>query len=81
MDPEDTAAEIAHLREQVEALMRERVTPAIAGAAESAATAVHDAAGVVQEHAEAVAGKVREQPLLAILLAAAIGYVFGRTTR
>jgi ElaB/YqjD/DUF883 family membrane-anchored ribosome-binding protein len=69
-EAEDTAAQIARLREQVEALMKEHITPAVA-----------DAAGAMQEHAETVAGKVREQPLLAILLAAAVGYVLGRTAR
>ena len=69
-EPEDTAAQIARLREQVEALMRDRVTPAMG-----------EAADIMQEHAEAVAGKVREQPLLAVLIAAAVGYVLGRATR
>jgi ElaB/YqjD/DUF883 family membrane-anchored ribosome-binding protein len=80
-DPDDTAAQIARLREQVEALMKDRVTPAVADAAESAASALHEAAGSMQQQAEAVAGKVREQPLLAVLIAAAVGYVFGRATR
>ncbi len=31
--------------------------------------------------AETVSGKVREQPLLAVLIAAAIGYALGRVTR
>jgi len=69
-EPEDIAAQIARLREQMEALMRDRINPAMA-----------EAADAMQEHAEAVAGRVREQPLLAVLIAAAIGYVLGRTTR
>ena len=68
--PDDTAAQIARLREQVEALMQDRVKPAVA-----------EAADAMHEHAEAVAGKVREQPLLAVLIAAAVGYVLGRATR
>jgi ElaB/YqjD/DUF883 family membrane-anchored ribosome-binding protein len=79
--PEDTAAQIARLREQVEALMKDRVAPAVADAAGRAESAMHDAASAVHEQAETVAGKVREQPLLAILIAAAVGYVLGRTTR
>jgi ElaB/YqjD/DUF883 family membrane-anchored ribosome-binding protein len=69
-EPDDTAAQIARLREQVEALMKDRVNPAMA-----------EAAGIVNEHAEAVAGKVREQPLLAVVIAAAVGYLLGRATR
>jgi len=81
MDAPDTTAQIARLREQVETLMKDRVTPAVANAAGRAESAVYGAAGVVREQADAVSGKVREQPLLAILIAAAVGYVLGRATR
>jgi ElaB/YqjD/DUF883 family membrane-anchored ribosome-binding protein len=78
---EDTTSQIARLREQVEALMKDRVTPAVADAAGRAESAVYTAAGAVRDRADAVSGKVREQPLLAILIAAAAGYVLGRATR
>ena len=81
MDMDDTHVQIARLREQVEALMKDRVTPAVAEAAGRAESAVYGAANTVREQAEAVSGKVREQPLLAVLIAAAIGYVLGRVTR
>lgn len=81
MDAPDTHAQIARLREQVETLMKDRVTPAVANAAGRAESAVYGAAGVVREQADAVSGKVREQPLLAILIAAAVGFVLGRTIR
>jgi ElaB/YqjD/DUF883 family membrane-anchored ribosome-binding protein len=80
-DSDDTQAQIARLREQVEALMRDRVTPALADAAGRAESAVYGAADTVREQAEMVSGKVREQPLISILIAAAIGYVLGRVTR
>lgn len=78
---EDATAQIARLREQVELLMKERVTPALAEAAGRAESAVYGAAGVVRDQADAMSGRVREQPLLAILIAAGIGYVLGRVTR
>ena len=78
---DDTAAQIARLREQIETLMKERVSPTVAEAAGTAASTIHDATDAVRKEAEAVAGKVREQPLLAILIAAAVGYVLGRATR
>jgi ElaB/YqjD/DUF883 family membrane-anchored ribosome-binding protein len=81
MDAQDTHVQIARLREQVEALMKDRVTPALADAAGRAESAVYGAAGVVRDQADAVSGKVREQPLLAILIAAAVGFVLGRTIR
>jgi ElaB/YqjD/DUF883 family membrane-anchored ribosome-binding protein len=78
---EDATTQIARLREQVEALMKDRVTPAVADAAGRAESAVYTAAGAVRDQADAVSGKVREQPLLAVLIAAAAGYVLGRATR
>jgi hypothetical protein len=77
----EATAQIARLREQVEALMKDRVTPAVAAAADRAESAMHGAADVMRGQAETIFGKVQEQPLLAILIAVAVGYVLGRTTR
>jgi ElaB/YqjD/DUF883 family membrane-anchored ribosome-binding protein len=78
---EDTTAQIARLRAQVEALMKDRVTPAVADAAGRAEAAMYSAADAVRGQAETVSGKVREQPLLAILIAAGVGYALGRVLR
>ncbi|HLJ05753.1 MAG TPA: hypothetical protein VKT26_05750, partial [Acetobacteraceae bacterium] len=78
---EDTHAQIARLRAQVETLMKDRVTPALADAAGRAEQAVYGAAGTVRDQAELISGKVRDQPLLAVLIAAGIGYALGRITR
>ena len=78
---EDATTQIARLREQVEALMKDRVTPAVADAAGRAESAMYTAAGAVRDQADVVSGKVREQPLLAVLIAAAVGYMLGRVTR
>jgi len=81
MNMEDTQSQITRLREQVESLMRDRITPAMADAAGRAESAVYGAADTMREQAEMVSGKVREQPLLAVLIAAGIGYIIGRVTR
>jgi ElaB/YqjD/DUF883 family membrane-anchored ribosome-binding protein len=78
---EDATTQIARLREQVEALMKDRVTPALADAAGRAESAVYGAADVVREQADNVSGRVREQPLTAILIAVGIGFVLGRALR
>ncbi len=78
---EDATAQIARLREQVEALMKDRVTPMVADAASRAESAVYGAADAVRGQAEVVTTKVREQPLLAIVIAAGIGFVLGRASR
>jgi len=49
----------------------------MAGRAESA---MNSAADMVRDQAQMVSGHVREQPLVAILLAAGIGYLLGRAT-
>ncbi len=78
---EDASTQIARLREQVEVLMKDRITPAVAEVAGRAETAVYGAAGVVRDQAEAISGRVRDQPLVAILVAAGIGFVLGRAMR
>jgi len=80
-DFEDTHVQIARLREQVEALMKDRVTPALADAAGRAESAVYTAADAVREQADAVSGRVREAPLMAVLIAMGIGFVLGRAMR
>ena len=40
-----------------------------------------DAPDTVRGQAEAVSGRVREQPLIALLIAAGVGYILGRFIR
>ena len=70
----DTQRQINQLREQVETLMRERVTPAVTDVAGRADRAISAA----RKRAETLSGQVEERPLLAILVAAGIGYLVGR---
>jgi len=67
---EDVLAQIARLRAQIDVLMREQVAPALANASERAG-----------EVGNQIAGQVRQQPLTAILVAAAIGFLLGRESR
>ena len=78
---EDAMAQIIRLREQVETLMRDRVSPAMGEAAERVEAAAHDAADVMRGRADALAGVVRSQPLAAIGIAAVIGFLLGRLGR
>jgi hypothetical protein len=78
---DDAQAQIARLREQVEALMKDRVTPAVADFAGRAESAVHSASGVMRDQAQAVSGRVKEAPLIAIMIAAAAGWIIGRVMR
>ena len=78
---DDATSQIARLREQVETLMKERVTPAVADMAGRAESAVYGATGAVREQADALSGRVKEQPLTAILVALGIGFILGRASR
>jgi ElaB/YqjD/DUF883 family membrane-anchored ribosome-binding protein len=78
---DDAQAQIARLREQVESLMKDRVTPAMADFAGRAESAVHTASGAVRDQAQAVSGRVKDAPLIAIMIAAAVGWVIGRVMR
>jgi len=72
---------MAHLRDQGEALMRDRVTPAVTDMAGRAETAMNSAAGMVRDQAQSITGQVREQPLISVLVAAGVGYLLGRVMR
>jgi ElaB/YqjD/DUF883 family membrane-anchored ribosome-binding protein len=78
---EDAESQLSRLRAQVDALRRERVTPALASAAETAGSAIHDATETARHQAEALSVRVRQHPLLAVLIALAIGLVIGRALR
>ncbi len=78
---EDTRDQLLSLRDQVEQLLSERVTPAIADAAGRAETAVHSARDYTSSKADNVSKRVRGQPLIAIAISAAVGYFLGRIAR
>ena len=78
-NPNDANAQIAHLRAQVEALMKDRVTPAVTEMAGCAEDAVNKAAGMVRDQTQSLTAHVRDQPLISVLLAAGVGYLLGRT--
>jgi len=77
----DAKEQIAQLRRQVEQLMSERVTPVLADAAGRAQAVAQSATDMARDQAEAVSTRVRQQPLLAILIAAGAGYLVGRLFR
>ena len=74
----DAQEELAKLRAQVERLMQERVTPALAGAADQVSDYANRAREAVEERADAISETVREKPLMAIGIAALGGYLIGR---
>lgn len=78
---DDAQAQIARLREQVESMMKDRITPAVADFAGRAENAVHTASGAVRDQAQVVSGRVKDQPLIAIMIAAAVGWIVGRVMR
>jgi ElaB/YqjD/DUF883 family membrane-anchored ribosome-binding protein len=77
----DARAQIKQLRDQVDALMRERVSPMISDAAERAQDAARHAQEVAQEQVDQLSGYVRETPITSVLIAAAVGFLIGRIAR
>ncbi|MGH7042816.1 MAG: hypothetical protein ACREFY_11875 [Acetobacteraceae bacterium] len=74
---EELKDQLARLRAQVETLMQERVTPALNAAASGARGAMAAAC----DEAKALGGHIKEQPVLSVLVAAAVGFVLGRVSR
>ena len=77
----DARDQIRQMRDQVESLMRERVTPIISDAAGRASDAAHRARDMAEDQKEAFSGRVRDMPITSVLIAAAAGYLLGRFTR
>lgn len=73
--------EIADLRAKVEALMADRVTPALVNAAEQAGHAARDATDAVRHQADRVSHSVRENPFAALGVAALAGFVVAALMR
>ena len=78
---EDAKEQIAQLREQVQTLMSERVTPALANAAGQAEEYARQAKDIYDDQTEALSERVRESPMIALLVAAGVGYLLGRIAR
>jgi ElaB/YqjD/DUF883 family membrane-anchored ribosome-binding protein len=78
---DDTARQLRQLRDQVNDLMEERVSPVLSDAADRATSAAKRARAYTADQAEYVTDRVRDQPLIAIGVAAAVGYALGRLTR
>jgi ElaB/YqjD/DUF883 family membrane-anchored ribosome-binding protein len=66
----DLSDQLANLRAQIEQLTEERIRPAVT-----------DAANQVKEQTDALAARVREQPLAAVAIAFGIGFLLGRAMR
>jgi ElaB/YqjD/DUF883 family membrane-anchored ribosome-binding protein len=77
----DAREQIARLREQVDALMRDRVAPAVSDMAGRAQQYMDDASDAARGQTEALSARVREAPLVSLLAAAGIGYLVGRILR
>ena len=73
--------EIRALRDQVNQLMEDRITPALSDARGRAADAAQRARAYTEDQADMVSDRVRDQPLIAIGVAAAVGFLFGRITK
>jgi len=77
----DAKAQISQLRDQVQNLMSERVTPALSNAASTAEDYARQARDMASDQTEMLSDQVRESPLVAIMIAAGVGYLLGRIAR
>jgi ElaB/YqjD/DUF883 family membrane-anchored ribosome-binding protein len=78
---ESARDELRALREQVNALMEDRITPAYEDASKRASAAAKRARSYTEDQADFVSGQVKDSPLIAIGVAAFVGFLFGRITK
>ena len=74
IDSGDIPDQLAKLRAQIEQVTNERIRPAVTDAA-------NQANAMAREQTEALAARVRDQPIAAIAIAAGIGFLIGRAMR
>ncbi len=77
----DAHAEIAALREKVDALMQNRVGPAVTALADEAQAAAQASIDTVRHQVNRLSDTVREQPLTALGVAALAGFVLAALMR
>jgi uncharacterized protein YjbJ (UPF0337 family) len=77
---DDVPGEIARLRDQVERLMRDRVSPALSDAAGTAGDYAQRAKNVAVRQGEQAAAVVKDNPLVTVGLVAAVAFLLGRLT-
>ena len=77
---EDAQSELTRLRGQVETLLRERVSPALSDAADTAGDYAQRAKDVAVRQGEYAAGVVKENPIVTVGLVAAVAFLLGRLT-
>ncbi len=77
---EDTQAQIARLRAQVESMVKE-FGPTFSDVASRAESAVTNATGVTRDQAKAAIGGITVAQLSVVLAAAAAGWALGRVMR
>ena len=78
---QDAKEQIAQLRDQVQTLMSERVTPVLANATGQAEQYARQAKDMYDDQAEMLSERVRESPMVSLLIAAGVGYLFCRIAR
>jgi ElaB/YqjD/DUF883 family membrane-anchored ribosome-binding protein len=78
---DDAQSQIDQLRRQMNSLVGDHVTPTLNQAADRLQTTAKQAHSYTMDQADSVAEQVRDRPLVAIAVAAAVGYVLGRFVR
>ena len=78
---QDAREQIAQLKDQVQSLMNDRVSPALSNAAGQAQQYARKAYDTASDQSEMLSEKVRDQPVAALVLADAAGYLLGRIAR
>jgi len=72
--------ELAQLRAQVETLLNDRVTPALASMADTAEGYAREAKAAVQVQADNAVAAIQERPLTIVAAVAACAFLLGRIT-
>ncbi|PPQ27891.1 hypothetical protein [Rhodopila globiformis] len=78
---EDPKAQLRRLRQEVDALTADRVSPAVADLTARAQHTLNETTTVVRDQTHVVSEQIRQNPFVAIAIGVAAGFVLSRIIR
>ena len=78
---EDPKAHLRRLRQEVDALTADRVSPVVADLTARAQRTLNDTTTVVRDQTEVLSKRVRQNPFVAVAIGVAVGFLLSRIIR
>ena len=78
---EDPKAQLRRLRQEVDALTADRVSPAVADLSARAQHTLNETTAVVRDQTQMLSGQIKRNPFAAVAIGVALGFLLSRIIR